>query len=392
MRPRTKLTLPLLVMATLVGAGCESESPSSEPPPVPAPIAAPPDVEWTPGPPRLTFDRTEHDFGRVLDIEQRTTRLTFHNTGGEDLVIDTIEQTRDCRAARSEVEAFAPGQGGFVDVRLSPRALSSGVLIRTLTVISNAVGGPQMLTFTADVQGYLRISPRKLHLQTRELGREHRATFTITSPDPHLEIDETGSSSRFVSCRRLDGPARTDRDADSPLSETFEVAISPDAPWGWFDEEAEVRMTAGDWVPGKVYEYGYGSFRVSAGSSSRGRVVARVAIQARLFGAVTAEPALIHVDTPVATASEYRVRLNGPAAHPLAVEVRHAWAEVLTGARARVRARIEPLPSGGCQLVLSVWSPRRGKVRGAVVIETGVPGEEQLVIPIAGVVQPAGAP
>ena len=389
MRHRSSTTIPLAIIAALIGGGCEPESP----PPSPGAIGAPPDVEWTPGSPRLTFDRTSHDFGRMKDIEERTTRLTFHNTGGRDLVIDTIKFTLGCRSNRGNLDRFPPGRGGYLDVHLTPLRTSNAVE-RTLTVISNAAGGPETLRFTADVRKYLVADPRKLELQTLPLGREHRAGFTITSPDMGLKIGRIKSSSRFVSCRRLEAASSTTRGADPLRTEAFEVVISPDAPWGRLDEEVSVRIAAGHPVAGR-YEYGDGYFRKLRSKSSSGSdVVVRVPVRGRVFGAITAEPAVIRVDATADITTEHRVRLSHSAGSAMTATILHAWAEVVLGGsneRAQVRARVQPVAADGCDLVLTLSGRRPGRVRGAIVVETDVAGEERLVIPITGAVRGAGA-
>ena len=169
--------------------------------------------------------------------------------------------------------------------------------------------------------------------------------------------------------------------------------ISPDVPWGWLDEEVSVYIRAGHPVGGGTYEYGDGYFRQRSKSSS-GDVVVRVPVHALVFGEIAARPAVIRVAAEVMTAAEHRVRLEPRTGGALTIKILHAWAEVIYGdggARAHLEVRVEPLPAGGRELVVAVLGRRAGRVRGAIVIETDVVGEEQLVIPITGAVRRAGA-
>lgn len=66
--------------------------------------------------PKMTFDKTHIDFGKVKKGEKRTATYTFTNTGDEPLVIE-IATTCHCTTMEyPQDKSIAPGEGGQFDI------------------------------------------------------------------------------------------------------------------------------------------------------------------------------------------------------------------------------------------------------------------------------------
>ena len=102
--------------------------------------------------PVMTFEKTSHDFGRIIDGEIVSYSFKFRNTGKSDLLISNISASCGCTATQYTKEPIKPGGEGFVKVSFNS-AGKQGFQHKTVTVTSNTQPPSAELSVKAQVQG-----------------------------------------------------------------------------------------------------------------------------------------------------------------------------------------------------------------------------------------------
>lgn len=86
----------------------------------------------------ITFERTEHDFGKINEADGRvTTVFSFKNEGMEPLVLSNVRASCGCTTPKWTREPIEPGQSGEITVTYNPNG-RPGRFQKTITVTSNA--------------------------------------------------------------------------------------------------------------------------------------------------------------------------------------------------------------------------------------------------------------
>lgn len=71
--------------------------------------------------PKIQFDKTTHDFGKIKEEGGKVTgRFEFTNVGNEDLVLTNVRPGCGCTAANYSKDPIAPGQKGFIEATYNP--------------------------------------------------------------------------------------------------------------------------------------------------------------------------------------------------------------------------------------------------------------------------------
>ncbi|MEM7228380.1 MAG: DUF1573 domain-containing protein, partial [Planctomycetota bacterium] len=65
--------------------------------------------------PRIAFERIEHDYGEVWDIEETITTFKFSNVGTDTLVIDQIKPSCGCTTTQLEKMVYEPGESAEIE-------------------------------------------------------------------------------------------------------------------------------------------------------------------------------------------------------------------------------------------------------------------------------------
>lgn len=98
----------------------------------------------------ITFDKTEHQFGKLLQGEVVTYSFHFTNTGNAPLLITEVKTSCGCTAGDFPREPIKPGQDGLIKATYDSKG-HHGFQSRTLSVISNTNPSMTVLRFKADV-------------------------------------------------------------------------------------------------------------------------------------------------------------------------------------------------------------------------------------------------
>ena len=104
-----------------------------------------------PNAPEITFEETEHDFGKVLKNGVAEVEFKFTNTGKEPLVIQNCSASCGCTAPTCPTEKpIKPGEKGLVKVRYNNTSIV-GTFSKYATVTTNAKNSVVRLTIKGEI-------------------------------------------------------------------------------------------------------------------------------------------------------------------------------------------------------------------------------------------------
>ena len=88
--------------------------------------------------PVITFEKTEHDFGKINEADGRvTTVFNFKNEGMSPLILSNVRASCGCTTPTWTKEPVEPGQTGSITVTYNPNG-RPGHFQKTITITSNA--------------------------------------------------------------------------------------------------------------------------------------------------------------------------------------------------------------------------------------------------------------
>lgn len=101
--------------------------------------------------PVITFEKTEHDFGKINEADGRvTTIFTFKNEGMAPLVLSNVRASCGCTTPTWTKTPIEPGQTGDITVTYNPNG-RPGRFQKTITITSNATAPTVKLTIKGEV-------------------------------------------------------------------------------------------------------------------------------------------------------------------------------------------------------------------------------------------------
>ena len=98
----------------------------------------------------LTFESTDHDFGKVPEGTMATYEFRFKNTGNQPIVIANAQASCGCTTPEWTKSPVAPGKSGIIRAVYNS-AGRPGVFAKTVTVTSNATEGSKVLSLKGTV-------------------------------------------------------------------------------------------------------------------------------------------------------------------------------------------------------------------------------------------------
>ena len=99
--------------------------------------------------PEISFSKTEHDFGKLIQGEKVSYIFKFTNTGNAPLLISKVSASCGCTASKYPKEPVAPGEEAKLEVTFDS-AGQRGVQNKTITVMTNTQ--PQSTTIRLKAQ------------------------------------------------------------------------------------------------------------------------------------------------------------------------------------------------------------------------------------------------
>lgn len=98
----------------------------------------------------ISFEKTEHDFGTVLQGEVVSCSFRFTNTGSAPLLLSEVTSSCGCTVVDYPHEPIAPGKTGAIKATYDSKG-HHGFQSRTLTVMSNTMPAKTILQLKAKV-------------------------------------------------------------------------------------------------------------------------------------------------------------------------------------------------------------------------------------------------
>ena len=103
--------------------------------------------------PRMTFETTHADMGRMVQGARVDHTFTFTNTGGGALVLTDVRGSCGCTVAKNwPRDPVRPGEQGTISVYFDSEG-RSGKQDKTVTVVANTTPPTQVLTLSGEVVG-----------------------------------------------------------------------------------------------------------------------------------------------------------------------------------------------------------------------------------------------
>jgi copper(I)-binding protein len=131
--------------------------------------------------PRIKFEKTLHDFGRVSSGEPVKYTYVFTNTGDATLVVTNVQPQCGCTTAGQWSREVPPGGTGTIPIQFNTAAYNSEVF-KQITVICNDKTQPvQALQLKGTVFKALSINPQMAYMNVPADADTAAVTLTITN-------------------------------------------------------------------------------------------------------------------------------------------------------------------------------------------------------------------
>ena len=99
----------------------------------------------------IKFDKTEYDFGKILQGEVVSYTFHFTNAGNAPLIISGVDKSCGCTASDFPREPIAPGQKGDIKITYDSKG-HHGFQSKTLSVNANTNPSATSLRIKAEVR------------------------------------------------------------------------------------------------------------------------------------------------------------------------------------------------------------------------------------------------
>lgn len=100
--------------------------------------------------PIITFEESEHDFGRIIEGESVSFNFAFTNTGKSDLVIADVSTSCGCTVPSYPKTAIKPGESGSVKIAFNSQG-RRGYQTKAIVVVANTQPNVTQLKIKAQV-------------------------------------------------------------------------------------------------------------------------------------------------------------------------------------------------------------------------------------------------
>ena len=101
--------------------------------------------------PKIQFQKTEHDFGKILQGEQVSYTFKFKNVGNAPLIITNIEKTCGCTSPDFSCKPIKPGEEGKITITYDSKG-HKGFQNKRLIVKANTNPSETILRIKAQVE------------------------------------------------------------------------------------------------------------------------------------------------------------------------------------------------------------------------------------------------
>lgn len=98
----------------------------------------------------IEFEKSMHDFGRIIQGEKVTYTFKFKNTGSGKLIISDVNSSCGCTIPKFTKEPIEPGKSGLLHVTFESDN-RKGFQNKTVTVVSNTQPNTTVLKIKAQI-------------------------------------------------------------------------------------------------------------------------------------------------------------------------------------------------------------------------------------------------
>jgi len=222
MNRRTNLTLGTLTML-----GAAAAAATALPPPLPDRPARTQQVQRSQSLSQLTFKKFSHDMGQITDESEILIEFPFTNTGSETLEIYDIKSSCGCTAGDLVKKTYAPGESGVITATYNPSG-KKGVQNRTLRINSNALGNREVvLTVKGYVTPLVMVEPNILTLPATDKDEPVTSTITVTGRTSDFEVTRATAENFDLFSIEVIGTQQVVQDGETLRQSTLAVTLDP---------------------------------------------------------------------------------------------------------------------------------------------------------------------
>ena len=166
--------------------------------------------------PVITFEKTEHDFGKINEADGRvSTVFEFKNEGMVPLILSNVRASCGCTTPTWTKEPIEPGKTGTITVTYNPNG-RPGRFQKTVTITSNASEATKRVYIKGEVipkaakpankytisVGALSMKSKTLDLGTIKKGESKSGDLeyaNLTKEDHHVELATNAADAFLIS-------------------------------------------------------------------------------------------------------------------------------------------------------------------------------------------------
>ena len=100
--------------------------------------------------PKMEFEKTFHDFGKLIQGEKVSFTFKFRNTGNASLVISSVVPSCHCTVAQFTKTPIMPGEEGKITVNFNTET-KKGIVSNSVVIQANTYPSETILGMTAMV-------------------------------------------------------------------------------------------------------------------------------------------------------------------------------------------------------------------------------------------------
>ena len=136
--------------------------------------------------PVITFEKTEHDFGKIHEEDGRVSvEFSFKNEGMSPLVLSNVRASCGCTTPKWSKEPIEPGQTGSITVTYNPNG-RPGRFQKTVTITSNAQQSPARVYIKGEV----------IPKQAKPVNKYTVAVGELNMKETHLDLGKIKKGER----------------------------------------------------------------------------------------------------------------------------------------------------------------------------------------------------
>ena len=328
----------------------------------------------------IEFERLEHDFGTIIDVEPVYTEFRFVNNGTEPLHITRMQPDCGCTQPTADrpatgasgapgdqgVITYGPGESGVIKIGLKPQG-KHGAKTQKVTIDTN---DPERGTFDlkihANVIQLVEIEPPVVSFGEVQIGHPSTQRFTVTGRGEDFAATYASvAKGRLFSVKAMETKP-VEADGETLMQTHFEVTYNGGGPKGNVQTPATVRTTD-DRVP-----------------------LTSVQVIAEIVGEIRVLPPAVNCGTiPPGESFTRLVRVNTRSNKPFHITKVDQQHDALAGP---MEVNVTPLAEGeetAWQLeIKGTAGPTQQPINASLTLTTDVPGEEQVVVKLMGAVRP----